>query len=321
MILGSLLRYDVFIAYSSEDREFVQQLVTFLESDGINPFWAGGSIQLGEPWPTKIQRVLSEEIPGIVVLSPDAMGSGMVQQEIDVLVQRANRLIIPILLRDCEPPAFLVIRHGSDCRDRANWESEFQKIASAIRNNSKKERPPNERNGRGYMSVSLRRLLAACLFASVGSVFLASLLFSGCRTYEFKRLQRLQREVQSIDRALLDIHPHVNPESGTEVYSDRWGVVRGIDLWNEDQLLLRRLFDGRLVAQDEFTYSESDKFPIGKVRFYLDEDQNVFLVDEFARDGLLIRKRACPDGPERPCDVYIDDMRSPMPPPSLFLYR
>ena len=321
-MIFDFLRYDVFISYAREDTEFVRELVAFLEAEEFHPFWDRDreSIQPGAPWLRKIEEVLSEGIPGIVVLSPDALESRVASMERDMLLtQGEDRLVIPLLYRDVPYTGAIATLQWLDVRNPEEREQAFQELASRLR---KTTTPPrSETNGHRPINLSLRKVLAACLVASVGSVLLASLLFSGCRTYRFKKIQEIQREVQAIDRGLLGIRSQAEEEA--EVYINSSGFVQGKDYWQGNRLLTRRLYvQGRLVALDEFMYSPSSPLPVGKVRSYLDEAQNVVLMDEFAQDGSLIRKRACPDGPERPCDVYMDDMRSPMPPPSLFLsYR
>jgi hypothetical protein len=71
---------------------------------------------------------------------------------------------------------------------------------------------------------------------------------------------------------------------------------------------------------DEFGYN-NDKLA-SKTRYYVDDSNRIFLVDDFAVDGLLVHKRGCPDGLQNPCVDYYDIMRSPLPAlGQLYFYR
>jgi hypothetical protein len=141
-------------------------------------------------------------------------------------------------------------------------------------------------------------------------------------------LQSEQQRVQEIDKRVHDLQRP--PEIGTDGQYQREqphvdGVVRiATDIWESGRLRYRDFFDAnRLVARDEFRYQ--DGLIVEKIRSYFDADQRVFLIDYFGPDGVLIRKRFCPEGPERPCEVRVTTMRSKLPPmmtlPSIALYR
>ncbi len=311
LIMSSLFRPDVFISYASKDAIFVRKLAAALEAEGFHSFWAGAedSIRPGEEWFRKILDALDKKGAGIIVLSPDSLESVFVNREIGVLLSQRRRQVIPLLYRDCRMDEVLAALQYIDFRDPAAWEEAFRKLVNILR------------KGRSRR-MSLRRLFAAVLFAPIGLVLTISLLISGYRSYHFQQLKSTQREVQAIDEGLARIRRRPDLDSGKDGYLDERGRLVGANVWVADRLLWRELYaEGRLVARDEFFYPTAGKLPVSKERRYLAEDQSVFLIDKFAQDGRLLEKRACPDGPERPCDLYLDDMRSPMPPPSLFFYR
>jgi hypothetical protein len=169
---------------------------------------------------------------------------------------------------------------------------------------------------------SLRRVLVLCLLGLVGSILVFSVVASLLRRYTLYSIQEAQRRAQAIEVELQRLYPNVPARyQGSATYWDGSSAKLAEDSWNDGRLEWRTLFfEGRPVARDKFLY-RNDKV-VGKERSYIDETKRIFLVDEFASDGLLISKRSCPEGPERPCAHYLDFMRSPLPPlGQMFVYR
>jgi len=139
----------------------------------------------------------------------------------------------------------------------------------------------------------------------------------------FTALRRTQLEVQRIE---VEMNRSAVPSNTTILTGDREyhdpvnGEHKMTDTWSEGKLICRSFFaGGRLIARDSFQYDKG--MVVGKVRVYMDSNRCVFLEDRFSQDGLLTIKRHCPEGLERPAEVYLDDMRSPLPPTQLIFYR
>jgi hypothetical protein len=170
--------------------------------------------------------------------------------------------------------------------------------------------------------LSLRDVLIACLLLLLLGIFALNAVSKWLRQRRFEELQAVQNQCQAIEDKLRNRYPQIEPKDhGDQVYVDDSNVVLAHDVWRNGRLDQRILFsDGRPRARDQFLYDE-DKL-LGKRRYYLDESHRIFLVDDFASDGLLTRKQSCPDGLQKPCDDYFDLMRSPLPPvEQLFSYR
>jgi nucleotide-binding universal stress UspA family protein len=96
----------VFISYSRDDRAYVERLAAHLEAAGVD-VWFDYEIGSGERWSTVIERKIETCDAMIVVMSPAARSSEMVENEIDLARSRGKRFV-PLLLGG-EP--FFGLRH------------------------------------------------------------------------------------------------------------------------------------------------------------------------------------------------------------------
>src|SRR5579863_6972448 len=100
----------IFVSHSSADDDFGRVLAADLRrtlGGDEQCVWydSAGGLQGGDTWWRKIVAELSARPVFVVVLSPDAMASKWVQDEIDLAWQQKNRppgkLIVPVLYRPC----------------------------------------------------------------------------------------------------------------------------------------------------------------------------------------------------------------------------
>lgn len=102
----------IFLSHSSKDHDFCVRLVDdlrrILGDDDAVWYDARGGLHGGDAWWHKIEQELNTRTTFIVVLSPDAVASAWVNDEIDIAWRRKNHpdpisrmRIIPLLLRPC----------------------------------------------------------------------------------------------------------------------------------------------------------------------------------------------------------------------------
>ena len=304
------LKYDVFVSYSQEDREWVAELASALRSRGFRVFFDRWSIQPGASWLDELRAGLEKSKAGIVVLSPSAVKSEWVSAELAALLMQAGSRsspLIPILYRDVKLPEPLASFQSIDFRDTTD-EARAQALESL---------------SRALMPRRISLLQAALLFLVVPLLSVVVVKAFASRHSDaatLSRLREVQDAVQLIEaRCQIPDGPCLALYQGERSYPESGGV--GVtDRWQDGFLKWREFYEeGRMVARDEYRYENGEVFE--KVRWYFDEGQGVFLVDHFSQDGLLIRKRDCPDGPENPCQVRVVPMRSPLPPTCLLMYR
>jgi TIR domain len=114
----------IFISHSSVDRAFVNKLALSLEKRGAKCWVDEAEMRPGDSLLGKLSLGLNECEFVAVVLSPDAVTSVWVNQELEAALIREfsdrGLIVIPILYRDCEIPVFLRTKIWVDFRDVEN---------------------------------------------------------------------------------------------------------------------------------------------------------------------------------------------------------
>ncbi len=92
---------DIFISYSRRDQEFVTRLASDLDAQVAGVWFDQSTIQVGENWHDEIMEGIRDCKAFILVLSPDAMESRYVQEEVNKALE-LGKPIFPILYRPGE---------------------------------------------------------------------------------------------------------------------------------------------------------------------------------------------------------------------------
>src|SRR6516165_3373981 len=99
--------YDLFLSYNSEDHDVVEAIARKLRDEGLEPFFDRWYLAPGARWRPKLEDTLSSCKAVAIFVGPGEMGSWQ-QREVDVALDLQSRNpnfpVIPVLLRDCEPP-------------------------------------------------------------------------------------------------------------------------------------------------------------------------------------------------------------------------
>lgn len=89
---------DIFISYSRKDQEFVTRLASDLNEQVAFVWFDRSTIQPGQKWQDEIMTGIRECKAFIVVLSPDAMASRYVGEEVKQALQ-LGKIIFPVIYR------------------------------------------------------------------------------------------------------------------------------------------------------------------------------------------------------------------------------
>jgi hypothetical protein len=92
-----------FFSYSREDSEFVLRVAGDLKAAGANVWLDQMDIVPGQRWDDAVERALADCPRMLVVLSPAAVHSTNVMDEVSFALQE-GKTVIPILYRDCAIP-------------------------------------------------------------------------------------------------------------------------------------------------------------------------------------------------------------------------
>jgi len=103
----------VFISYAHQDKTFARKLAGELENDGNKVWWDFDDLKGGQDWQKEIERAIKQCDFFLVALTPDAVASEWVGNEITYAIQ-AQKTIIPLHLKKCEIPIGLIKKHYID---------------------------------------------------------------------------------------------------------------------------------------------------------------------------------------------------------------
>ena len=127
-------RLQVFISHSSKDKSLAGRLANDLQNAGIDVWYDSDQISVGDTIWDKIERGLSKCDYMIIILSPDAVASTMVRQELFMFLneewRRANSVILPVLYKDCDMPLLLKGRRFADFR--MSYEAGYAELQDAL---------------------------------------------------------------------------------------------------------------------------------------------------------------------------------------------
>ncbi len=130
-------RYDVFISYSQDDREWVWGwLLPRLEAAGLSVCLDESCFEPGAPRAEETERVVRESRRSLVILSPALVASQWDQFEA-LLVHAQDpaaggRRLIPLLLKPCDPPERIKLLQWVDFSDPARQESQLKRVIDAV---------------------------------------------------------------------------------------------------------------------------------------------------------------------------------------------
>jgi hypothetical protein len=156
--------YDVFISYSSRDREFAEYLLKNLTSSGLRCFVASEDIGPGTPWIVALESALTQSRNILVVLSPGYLASDLTARELDLAFRlrgdRSEVRLIPLLLRETEIPAHLLSLQYIDFRKRSVWNQSMELLLDALSPNTRIQlADPLPAPAERYNSAVVRELL------------------------------------------------------------------------------------------------------------------------------------------------------------------
>jgi TIR domain len=130
--------YDVFIAYGSDDRDWVRTFAQRLAVEGVRVAYDEVVERPGDIRVHSLEAVIRDAAHGLLVFSPTSLANGWARQEYYALMQRSietDRLFIPVLIGDIELPAFAATRFAADFRgaDEAAYARRLAQVVQALR--------------------------------------------------------------------------------------------------------------------------------------------------------------------------------------------
>ena len=93
----------IFLSYARADEDFALRLARDLLDAGADMFVDRFDIERGENWDRVVESALRGCNTFVVLLSPPAVESENVMDEIHIALQ-AKKTVIPVVYRDCQVP-------------------------------------------------------------------------------------------------------------------------------------------------------------------------------------------------------------------------
>lgn len=126
----------IFISHSWKDKFFVNKLAEQLQARGVNVWVDSAELKVGDSLLASIGNAISECDAFAIVLSHNSISSGWVQRELqlsmNLVLEKKNKRILPILIESCEVPFFLRDLVYADFTDPLNFDSALLRILAAL---------------------------------------------------------------------------------------------------------------------------------------------------------------------------------------------
>jgi GTPase SAR1 family protein len=103
----------VFISYSHQDETFVKKLAGDLVTQDMKVWWDFHSLKGGQDWQKEIEKAIKQCDVFLIVLTPDAVNSEWVGNEL-TYASTAQKTIIPLYLKKCDIPIVLIKKQYID---------------------------------------------------------------------------------------------------------------------------------------------------------------------------------------------------------------
>lgn len=141
----------IFLSHNQNDKPFVRRLAKDLTSEGVKVWLDEAEIKVGDSLIRKIQSGIYEMDYLGAILSPDSVKSAWVQEELEqalhIQISEAYVKVLPILLRNCDMPGFLLGKVYADFREEEKYQDSFAKLLKSIQSkyiNLQQSIPKNE---------------------------------------------------------------------------------------------------------------------------------------------------------------------------------
>jgi hypothetical protein len=124
----------IFISYSRRDQEFVTRLATDLNAQVAGVWFDQSTIQAGQKWHDEIMEGIQECKAFILVLSPDAMESRYVREEVNKALE-LGKAIFPVIYRPARwSGEFEALVHDIQTLDlrSGSYTDNFQKLVDRL---------------------------------------------------------------------------------------------------------------------------------------------------------------------------------------------
>ena len=197
-------RGTLFLSHSNVDSEFALKLGTDLEKGGIRVWIYEAEMMIGDSLIEKISKAIDETDYLGVVLSQSSVKSEWVKKEVNIAmtqeIQGKRVKVLPLLLDNCEVPAYLQDKVYADFRNPSNYERELRKIVKRVTRRSLSEHIGLAKAGKSQVTRGIERSYTVLNSTRIGigltAYAIANLVgFTSALLWVFDPYQALQRGI------------------------------------------------------------------------------------------------------------------------------
>lgn len=212
---------DVFISYSSKDKQIVNEIAIRLKADGISVWLDKWEIKVGDSIPVKIERALEDSRALLLFMSANSFSSDWVTLERQTALFRdpinIQRRFIPLRLDNSEIPDVLKQYAYVDWREKS--EKEYNKLLTACRLHETTSDSIRDQKGELKPSADLKghnRPVLRIAISADGSLAVSSSHDNTVRVWDLKK-----------NECLSTLFGHTNSVVGVAVTPDGNRAVTG----------------------------------------------------------------------------------------------
>jgi hypothetical protein len=166
--MGHEKKFDVFLSHNSVDKPWVKKLKDALQQRRLRVWLDRDEIRPGDRFVGALEKGLDESRTVALIVSPEAMQSGWVQEEyshaLSLAQAKTNPLqLIPIILKNAELPPFLANRNWVDFRDDSAFDENLERLIWGITGKKPADNSPRPRKNKAVLD---RRLVTELIILS-----------------------------------------------------------------------------------------------------------------------------------------------------------
>lgn len=137
------MAHDVFISYSSKDKNVADAIVATMEQKDIRCWYAPRDVKPGGDWGDEIARAISTSKVFLLIFSGNANNSQRVLDELNLAITK-EAIILPFRIENIDPVGAMQLhlstRHWLDAF-APSWEKHIEKLVRTVKKNLEGEEP------------------------------------------------------------------------------------------------------------------------------------------------------------------------------------
>jgi len=164
----------VFISHNHRDKEFASKLGHDLAKKDVRVWIDEAELQVGDSLIGKIQSAIAEVDYLAAVLSSNSITSEWVKRELEIAITREihNKrvFVLPIVIDDCDIPAFLSGRMYLDFREKSKYAENLERIFQRLGTSKASPPSPTTKNGLTPFAISVYGMRGDSDYKYIGSI-------------------------------------------------------------------------------------------------------------------------------------------------------